>query len=34
VDDILIIGYDTSKIDRLKDELSKSFAVKDLGPAK
>jgi len=34
VDDMLIVGRDTSKIDRLKEELSKSFAMKDLGPAR
>ena len=34
VDDMLIIGHDSSKIDRLKRELSKSFAMKDLGSAK
>jgi hypothetical protein len=34
VDDMLIICRDTSKIDRLKKELSKSFNMKDLGPAK
>ena len=28
---MLIIGHDSSKIDRLKRELSKSFAMKDLG---
>jgi hypothetical protein len=32
MDDMLIVGHDTSKIDRLKEELSKSFAMKDLGP--
>ena len=32
VDDMLIIGRDTSKIDKLKKELSKSFEMKDLGP--
>ena len=31
VDDIFIIGHDRSKIDKLKEELSKSFAMKDLG---
>ena len=30
VDDILIVGQDMSKIDRLKKELSKFFATKDL----
>jgi hypothetical protein len=34
VNDILIVGRDTSKIDRLKEELSKFFAMKDLGPAR
>jgi len=34
VNDMLIAGRDTSKIDRLKEELSKSFAMKDLGPAR
>ncbi|KAL6327382.1 hypothetical protein AAG906_019072 [Vitis piasezkii] len=34
VDDMLIVGQDTSKISKLKSELSKSFAMKDLGPAK
>ena len=34
VDDMLIIGYDSSKIDKLKRELSKSFSMKDLGSAK
>ena len=34
VDDMLIIGHDSSKIDRLKRELSKSFSMKDLGSAK
>ena len=34
VDDMLIVGKDTSKIDNLKKELSKSFAMKDLGSAK
>ena len=34
VDDMLIVGRDTIKIDRLKKELSKSFAMKDLGPAR
>jgi ATP-binding cassette subfamily B (MDR/TAP) protein 1 len=34
VDDILIIGKNISRIARLKKELSKSFAIKDLGPAK
>ncbi|KAL9251506.1 Retrovirus-related Pol polyprotein from transposon TNT 1-94-like protein [Drosera capensis] len=34
VDDMLIVGKDTNKICKLKRELSKSFAIKDLGPAK
>lgn len=34
VDDMLIVGHDASKIDKLKKELSKSFAMKDLGAAK
>ncbi|KAL5821663.1 hypothetical protein ACOSQ3_023545 [Xanthoceras sorbifolium] len=34
VDDMLIVGQDIGKINRLKKELSKSFAMKDLGPAK
>lgn len=34
VDDILIIGYDARKIERLKREFSKFFDMKDLGPAK
>lgn len=34
VDDMLIVGKDVSKIDRLKGQLSSSFAMKDLGPAK
>ena len=28
---MLIVGRDTSKIDKLKKELSKSFEMKDLG---
>ena len=32
--DMLIIGHDSSKIDKLKRELSKSFAMKDLGSEK
>ena len=34
VDDMLIVCRDTSKIDRLKKELSKPFNMKDLGPTK
>lgn len=30
IDDILIVGQDTSMIDNLKKELSKSFLIKDL----
>ena len=31
---MLIIGHDAKKIQILKEELNKSFAMKDLGPAK
>ncbi|KAG8493315.1 hypothetical protein CXB51_010698 [Gossypium anomalum] len=34
VDYMLIVGQNTSRIEKLKQELSKSFAMKDLGPAK
>ena len=34
VDDMLIIGQNASRIDRLKKQLGMSFAMKDLGPAK
>ncbi len=34
VDDILIVGKNVSRMARLKKELSKSFAMKDLRPAK
>ena len=34
VDDMLIIGHDSSKIDKLKRELNKYFSMKDLGSAK
>ncbi|GKV17327.1 hypothetical protein SLEP1_g27844 [Rubroshorea leprosula] len=34
VDDMLILGQDVEKICRLKEELSKSFDMKDLGPVK
>ena len=34
VDDMLIIGHDSSKIERLKRELSKSFSMKGLGSVK
>ena len=33
VDDMLIVGRDTGKIDKLKKELSKSFEMNDLGLA-
>ena len=33
VDDMLVVGQDISKINKLKKELSKSFDMKDLGPA-
>ena len=34
VDDMLIIGKNVSRIKELKKQLSRSFAMKDLGPAK
>ena len=34
VDNILIVGKNVSRIAKLKKELSKCFAMKDLGPAK
>ena len=34
VDDMLIVGHNLPRINKLKRELSKSFAMKDLGPAK
>jgi ATP-binding cassette subfamily B (MDR/TAP) protein 1 len=34
VDDILFVGKNASMIAKLKKELSKSFSMKDLGPAK
>ena len=34
VDDMLIVGKNTSKFDELKKELFKSFSMKDLGHAK
>ncbi|KAL4559836.1 hypothetical protein LXL04_031982 [Taraxacum kok-saghyz] len=34
VDDMLIVGKNAKRITQLKKELSKSFAMKDLGPAK
>ncbi|KAL6333178.1 hypothetical protein AAG906_028361 [Vitis piasezkii] len=33
VNDMLIVGRDIDEIDKLKKELSKSFEMKDLGPA-
>ena len=33
VDDMLIVSRDTGKINKLKNELSKSFEMKDLGSA-
>ena len=34
VDDMLIVGQDTKKIASLKKALGKSFAMKNMGPAK
>ena len=34
VDDMLIVGKNVSRIDRLKEQLGKSFAIKDMGAAK
>ena len=34
VDDMLIVGRDSKKIGSLKKVLSKSFAMKDMGPVK
>nr|GFD32346.1 retrovirus-related Pol polyprotein from transposon TNT 1-94 [Tanacetum cinerariifolium] len=34
VDDMLIVGKNIGRIAHLKRDLSKSFAIKDLGPAK
>ena len=34
VDDMLIVGKNVSMIDRLKEQLRKSFAMKDMGAAK
>ena len=34
VKDMLIIGHDPNKIDKLKRQLSKSFAMEDLRPVK
>ena len=33
VDDMLIAGHDKNKINRLKKDLGRKFAMKDLGPA-
>ena len=33
VDDMLIVGHDKNKINRLKKYLGSKFAMKDLGPA-
>ena len=34
VDDMLVVGQNAKKIESLKKALSKSFAMKDLGPEK
>ena len=34
VDDLLIVGRNVSRIDKLKKQLRKSFSMKDLGPIK
>ena len=34
VDDMLIVGQDRAQISKLKEELAKSFDMKDLSPAK
>jgi hypothetical protein len=34
VDDMLIVGSSIEKFNNLKKQLSKQFAMKDLGPAK
>ena len=34
VDDMLIVGQNSDKISKLKEEMKKSFAMKDLGPTK
>lgn len=34
VDDILIVGNNSSRVENLKKQLSWSFAMKDLGPVK
>ena len=33
VDDMLIFGHDKNKINKLKKNLGRKFAMKDLGPA-
>ena len=33
VDDMLIVGHDKNKINRLNKDLGSKFAMKDLGPA-
>ena len=33
VDDMLIVGHDKNKINRLKKDLGRKFTMKDLGPA-
>ncbi|KAL8110481.1 hypothetical protein AgCh_026264 [Apium graveolens] len=34
VNDMLILGHDASKLEKLKKDLSNTFSMKDLGPAK
>ena len=34
VDDMLIVGQDRAEINKLKEELAKSFDMKDLSPTK
>ena len=34
IDEMLIVGKDSNMICRLKEELSKSFHMKDLGPTR
>ena len=34
IDDILNVGRNVSRIDKLKKQLRKSFSMKDLGPSK
>ena len=34
VDDMLIVGFSIEEIDKLKQQLSKQFEMKDLGAAK